>query len=254
MDNVVGEIGGWSISFHWESDQFPEDGTFYVESPDGTETIIAAGISTGDYTFDIDQFNGESMQGTWKIWIADSYGDGGLQATDIEVTITKTYVIYPWLSVDPIAGILEPGGSQLMEVTCNGSILPLGDYEGTIIVTSNDPDFAAIEIPVYFTVDFASGTSSLNESEIIVTNYPNPFTSFTTIDIELLQISNVNLEIYNFSGQKVYAFTNERLSAGRHSFIWKGEDENGIKVKNGIYFYWLNIGHFEKTGKLILMD
>jgi hypothetical protein len=254
VDNVVGEIGGWSIDFHWIADQWPEDGTFWVESPDGTEFIIANGISTGDYFIETDEFNGESMQGTWKLWIADSYGDGGLQATDINITITKTYVIYPWLNVDPLAGIAEPGTSHTIQVTCDGSILPLGDYEGTIWVTSNDPDFATIELPVYFTVDYASEIINVNSNEVQVNNFPNPFTTHTTFDIFLPVASVVELEIYNLSGQKVRTLLNDKLSAGLQSVGWKGDNSQGIQVRSGIYFYRLRIGEYEVINKLILMD
>ncbi|MCD4732269.1 MAG: T9SS type A sorting domain-containing protein, partial [Bacteroidales bacterium] len=184
----------------------------------------------------------------------DSYGDGGHQATDIVVTITKTYIIYPWLSVDPIAGIVEPGGSQTIQVTCNGSILPLGDYEGTIMVTSNDPDFAAIEIPVYFHVDFASEINQFTSNEIQVVNYPNPFSYQTTFDIYLPSSAFVELEIYNFNGQKIHTIMNDKFPAGIQSVRWQGNNSKGSKVKSGIYFYRLRIGKFTVIRKLILMD
>ena len=254
VDDVVGEIGGWAIDFHWETDNYPEEGTFKVESPGGTETIIAAGLSTGDYTFEINQFNGEPMQGTWKLWITDSYGDGGHRATDIAVTITKTYTIYPWLSVEPISGIVEPGGSQNIQVTCDGSVLPLGDYEGTIWITSNDPDFTIIEIPVYFTVDYASATEPVVSNEVQVINYPNPFTDHTAFDIYLPAPSVVVLEIYNINGQKISTLMNDKLPAGLHTVRWNGNNLYGSKAKDGIYFYHLRSGEYEVIKKLILMD
>jgi len=254
VDNVVGEIGGWAINFHWESDQYPEDGSFHVESPEGTDVIFAAGISTGDYTINVDQFNGESMQGTWKLWIADSYGDGGLQATDIIMTITKTYMPYPWLTVDPINGVLEPGESQTIQVTCDGSSLPLGDYDGSLWVTSNDPDFATIEIPVYFTIDFASEINDIASNKIQLVNYPNPFTLFTTFDIYLLSESFVELNIYNFYGQKVHTIINEELPVGLNSVIWQGDDLQGNRAKSGVYFYHLKIGEYEVIKKIILIE
>jgi hypothetical protein len=254
VENEVGEIGGWTIDFHWQTDNWPEEGTFRVESPGGTETIIAVGLSTGDYTFDIDQFNSEQMQGTWKLWITDSYGDGGHQATDIVVTITKTYVIYPWLSVDPTAGSVDPGGSHTVQVTCDGSVLPLGDYEGKIFISSNDPDFAAIEIPVYFTVDYASNIELATSNEIQVANYPNPFIDHTTFDIYLPSASVVVLEIYNFNGQKIRILMNDKLPSGLQSVRWNGNNSQESKVKSGIYFYRLKTGEYEVIKKIILMD
>lgn len=254
ISNVVGEIANWQIDFHWQTDNWPEEGTFKVESPDGTDAIIASGLPNGNYTLNLDLFNGEQMQGTWKLWITDSYGDGGHQATDIVVTITKTYIIYPWLSVDPTAGSIDPGGSHTIQVTCDGSVLPLGDYEGEIFISSNDPDFAAIEIPVYFTVDYASEIKKFTSNEIQVVNYPNPFIDHTTFDICLPAASVVVLEIYNFSGQKICTLMNDKLPSGLQSVRWNGNNSQGSKVKSGIYFYRLRIGEYEVIKKIILMD
>jgi len=254
IDNETGEIANWMISYHWQTDNWPEEGTFRVESPDGTQSIIAAGTSTGDYTISLDAFNGEQMQGTWKLWITDSYGDGGHQATNISVTVTKSYEVYPWLSVAPINGSVAPGGSNTIQAICDGSVLPLGDYEGKIFITSNDPDQSIIEIPVYFTVDFASEVNEFDGSEINISNYPNPFISQTIFNINLPKASDVLIEVYNFNGQKINTLTDEYLNAGNHRILWNGENTNGNKVKSGIYFYKLSTGDFEQINKLILVD
>jgi hypothetical protein len=254
VDDVVGEIGGWSIDFHWETDNWPEEGTLRAESPDGTETIIAAGLQIGDYSIDVDQFNGESMQGTWKLWITDTYGDGGHQATDIEVTITKTYTIYPWLTVEPTEGTIDPTGSQTVQITCNGTVLPLGDYEGTIWVTSNDPDFSTIEIPVYFTVDFASDVVSMENGQIEVKNYPNPFKGSTTFELNLPEAAYVELEVYNYNGQKVQTLIQDKIASGLHQISWNGENNSGNPLTSGIYFYRVRIGDFETQKKIILLN
>jgi len=254
IDNVVGEIANWTINYHWQTDDWPEEGAFRVESPEGTEAVIAAGTSTGDYSISLDAFNGEGMYGTWKLWITDTYGDGGHQATNIVVTITKTYEIYPWLSVDPVSGSVSPGGSNTIQAICDGSVLPIGDYEGKIFITSNDPDQSLIEIPVYFTVDYASGTEDITKSDIQISNYPNPFSNQTTIEIILPESTNVLLEIYNYNGQKIRTLSSEELNAGSFRFTWKGTNDNGNRVKSGLYFYKLSAGNFEQINKLILLD
>ncbi len=254
IDDVVGEIANWKIDFQWQTDNWPEEGTFRIESPDGTEAIIAAGMGTGSYSISLDIFNGEQMQGTWKLWITDSYGDGGHQASNIEVTVTKTYEIYPWLDVTPVSGSIAPSGSNTITVTCDGSVLPLGDYEGTIWVNSNDPDFTAIEIPVYFHVDFASGEDLISKEEIQISNYPNPFEGQTNFDINISEPTFVNLDIYNYSGQKIHSLVNRDLNSGQYTFTWNGDGFSGAKVKSGIYFYRIKANQLEKIGKLIFLD
>ena len=85
-------------------------------------------------------------------------------------------------------------------------------------------------------------------------NYPNPFNPTTTISFDLAQTTTfVNLEIYNMKGQKVKQLISDQLSAGKHSVIWNGNDENGKPVSSGIYFYKLKSGVYTSTKKMILM-
>jgi predicted outer membrane repeat protein len=84
-------------------------------------------------------------------------------------------------------------------------------------------------------------------------NYPNPFNPSTTINYSLKENANVSLNIYNIKGQKVKQLVSEQLSAGQHSVVWNGKDNNGKSVSSGIYFYKLKAGDFQKVKKMILM-
>jgi agmatine/peptidylarginine deiminase len=253
VDNVVGNIGGWSIDFTWNTDQYGYESTFWAESPDGTQAIIASGIADGTYSISLDTFNGEGMDGTWKVWITDEYGDGGHQATDITVTITKTYTIVDWLSVEPASGSLMPDESQTITVTCDGSILPLGDYVGHIYVTTNDPENEYTDIPVNFTVDYASTVNSFAEDGISINNYPNPFEASTTFEIISAENQTLEVTIYNGNGQLIKNLFRETLQ-GQKIIHWDGTNESGQHVRKGVYFYLIRVGKTMQTGKLIYME
>ncbi|MCF8378142.1 MAG: choice-of-anchor J domain-containing protein [Bacteroidales bacterium] len=83
-------ITGWEISYTWITDSYPSEGSFWVESPIGTLVQIAGGQSSGTYTVPLIDFNGQAINGLWKIWIEDNYGDGGHQATGITVSFFYT--------------------------------------------------------------------------------------------------------------------------------------------------------------------
>ncbi|MFH2034812.1 MAG: T9SS type A sorting domain-containing protein, partial [Candidatus Zixiibacteriota bacterium] len=84
-------------------------------------------------------------------------------------------------------------------------------------------------------------------------NFPNPFNPSTTIRFNLPHLSKVNLSIYNLLGEKVMTLIDREMTAGVHSISWNGEDENGIKIGSGIYFYRLNSGQYEQSRKMILL-
>jgi len=84
-------------------------------------------------------------------------------------------------------------------------------------------------------------------------NYPNPFNPTTTINYTLNEYSKVSLNIYNIKGQEVKQLVRDQLSAGQHSVVWDGKDDNGKSVSSGLYFYKLKTDNHEETKKMILM-
>jgi hypothetical protein len=68
----------WSIEYTWLTDGFPEEASFYVLSPSGTKVNIASEEIDGAYNITLNSFLGESANGKWRLWIEDSYGDGGV--------------------------------------------------------------------------------------------------------------------------------------------------------------------------------
>ena len=254
INTVVGEISNWEINYHWQTDNYPEEGIFHVQSPDGTQAVIASGYTTGDYTINLDDFNGEQMQGIWRLWITDSYGDGGHMASDITVTITKTYQLFSWLTVNPVSGSVQPGESSTIQAICDGTELPVGDYEGTLYISSNDPVQDMIQLPVHFHVTIGTGVNSVNNSGIEISYYPNPFSNEMSIEIYFPETTDAMLEIYSMNGQKIKTLVNTPQSKGIHKFTWKGENENGTLVNHGTYFYRLKTRDFEKTEKILFTD
>lgn len=83
--------------------------------------------------------------------------------------------------------------------------------------------------------------------------YPNPFNPSTSISFDLAEKAGVNIEIFNIKGQKVKSLINEEISAGRHSVVWNGQDENHKKVSSGVYFYKMQAGKYIKINKMIMM-
>lgn len=59
----------------------------------------------------------------------------------------------PWLDINPAAGTLSPGQTQLL-VTYNALGLEPGTYEDAFCVASNDPDEPLIGVPVIMNVVF----------------------------------------------------------------------------------------------------
>jgi hypothetical protein len=82
-------------------------------------------------------------------------------------------------------------------------------------------------------------------------NYPNPFNNNTTIDFELNESKQVNIDIYDFSGNHVKTIVNKYYSKGKYSVNWDASSESGTRVANGIYFCVLKADNKQISKKMI---
>jgi hypothetical protein len=84
-------------------------------------------------------------------------------------------------------------------------------------------------------------------------NYPNPFNAATTIGYRLENAADIELTIYNLSGQRVRLLGRGHRTAGQYNAYWDGRDEEGHSVAAGIYFYRLWAGGQELVRKMALI-
>ena len=87
---------------------------------------------------------------------------------------------------------------------------------------------------------------------LLYQNYPNPFSTSTTISFSATDLHPssavamlrrvdrlAQIKIYNVKGQLVKQLSIEN---SKSSIEWDGKDENGNPLSSGIYFYKLEVG------------
>ena len=84
-------------------------------------------------------------------------------------------------------------------------------------------------------------------------NYPNPFNPSTIISYALPKASPVKVVIYDITGKEVKTLVNKEQTAGMHSVTWNGENNNGMMVSSGIYFYRISARLNVQVRKMILL-
>jgi flagellar hook assembly protein FlgD len=82
-------------------------------------------------------------------------------------------------------------------------------------------------------------------------NYPNPFTSSTTVAYSVARQTHVEIAIFNVEGRRVRTLVNHSMPAGRHLVFWDGSDSMGRRVGPGVYFYRLAAGSHVSVKKMI---
>ena len=84
-------------------------------------------------------------------------------------------------------------------------------------------------------------------------NFPNPFNASTTIAFQLAFASQVELAVYNISGQRVRTLISGSLPAGHHRLQWDGRNDRGEPAASGAYLYQLSASDFVATRQLMLL-
>jgi hypothetical protein len=82
-------------------------------------------------------------------------------------------------------------------------------------------------------------------------SYPNPFTGQTSIYFETENDCRVTIDIYNINGKLISRIYDAETVAGIHKAVWSGVDSEGNRVAGGMYFYQLNAGNGQVSGKML---
>jgi hypothetical protein len=174
---------------------------------------------------------------------------------------------------DPIPGI-----DIIVEKTPSGSVSSGGSSDGTGGFTFNnlnDGDYKLfVDIPglnmagsydftisggtVVSNLDFKIGFDSIHPISIItviepiklstsfIKAYPNPFSTSATIELEINEESDVEINVFNLLGEKVEELVNSKIYNGVHKFKFNSKTNS-----SGIYFVKIRINDEQEVLKLI---
>lgn len=78
----------------------------------------------------------------------------------------------------------------------------------------------------------------------------NPFKTEATLSFESYEPTQLVLDLFDPSGRRIRRVVDNRRMTGDRQLIWDGRDARGHEVEPGVYFYRLNVGDEERSGKL----
>lgn len=90
------------------------------------------------------------------------------------------------------------------------------------------------------------------KESLINTIYPNPSAAQFNIVFDLQESTEVDVNIYNLSGQHIKTVFNGKLSYGKQTIVWQGLNEAGDKVNKGMYLAEMTIDGQREVKKLIV--
>lgn len=92
-----------------------------------------------------------------------------------------------------------------------------------------------------------TSVARVQNDDLRLANYPNPFSSSTTIQFQTSSEEWVVLDVFDQTGRKISTLINNVLQAGMHKV-----DFDGSSFPEGLYFYQLKMGTHTETQKLML--
>jgi flagellar hook assembly protein FlgD len=96
-----------------------------------------------------------------------------------------------------------------------------------------------------------TGISGLNDASWSV--YPNPVNDLTTLSFVLPATGNVEIGIWDQTGNQVAQVINGNLQAGSHQVNWNGTGHNGQRLSAGVYYCRYTAGGQTSVKKLVIL-
>lgn len=90
--------------------------------------------------------------------------------------------------------------------------------------------------------------ASVAESHGLRGNYPNPFSSWTSVDFEVATPSDVRISVYNVLGQRVAVLVDGFYGTGLHSASW-----DAATAPSGVYIYEMEVGERKESRTMLLV-
>jgi len=246
----------------------------YPEDPDGASI----------YTFNMDNLHNLSVckvhpqTGEWSevatVEFEEGYLSGGVCMADLwdpmswvliglmrgqdlatdEIGIWHISTRTLWLDCNLDGGEVPPEGEEVVELTFNSGGFPVGTVLSAELLIRHNGRGDSLTIPVTMRVvdprviDADDSFPQVCSEFYLGEPYPNPFNLATTITYGVPFPSQISLDIYNLSGQRIETLFNGKLQAG----IYR---ENLIAgdLASGLYFIKLEGGGKELTGKVLLI-
>jgi hypothetical protein len=158
----------------------------------------------------------------------------------------------PWITLSHSEGQLDVGSEDSVSVSINTLFMGYGDYEGTLVFTTNVGEFI---LPVHLVITILG----IDDDTVIPSifsvseNYPNPFNPRTEFTVSIPEKSHVVVNIYDILGRQVALLAEGDYTAGRYRMEWTGKTDVNAVAPSGVYLLIVQAGNDIITHKMIMM-
>lgn len=135
-------------------------------------------------------------------------------------------------------------------------------YKARQVVAMNELRYFVSNISKTYSLDsnsivtgmrFDGADTKETGSSSLMQNFPNPFIDKTTIRFQMSEPGEIEVSVFNISGERVANLFPGFRSAGISEIIWNGKSDSGEKLPAGVYSYLIRNRSHKYTGKFLLI-
>jgi hypothetical protein len=138
-----------------------------------------------------------------------------------------------------MAGPSALSAGEIATIQLQGADDPADETSGTFRLNGSDAQDLEVQVSP--------------ESFALNGNYPNPFSTATTISYDLKEAANVSIEVYDILGRKVGTLVNKKQSAGSYEVTLNRGSGLGAQMSSGVYVYRIKAGDFTASEKMTVV-
>jgi len=202
-------------------------------------------------------FNPSAINKTMNINTLDTTSLS-LKNLGTDLVIYTTDFLFPdtltpqWISCTACGSGIEANEIQNLTFNLNSHGLQEGNYSCNMKVIYNNVNQTIIPVNLYV-VNNAS-INKLDDKEINLSCYPNPFMYETTIHYSLKERTLADITIYDYTGKEIKKLLPKTyLNKGDYAVNWNARDNNNVYVQQGLYICKLMFGDKMFIRKLIVV-
>jgi hypothetical protein len=241
------EIDGERVLLIWDSD-FSESGftgrpgflaLVPLENPGGAVNMTAMTRDTRPGVQPVPQLDAtqyEALSGLRVPTFASPFFDLRALIGVGEVDLDQGDVVrvaMGWVWAEAVGEVPDPFVPSSPELTPDASFLV--DLVARVRAVRDAYDERLADLPVL--LDFPRGPEAPGpgDHDVVLQNYPNPFTNATTVEYSIAEEGNISLDVFDALGQLVITLAAGNREPATYTVAWDGRSSNGREVPSGVY-------------------
>ncbi len=197
--------------------------------------------------------------GQWEWTVGSPNQDDGIGLMDPLGSNVWTICIDPVSYYSSgVAGPI-PGGASIYAINLffrNETGTDFGyNFSGSYMIIDMTTNPPSSNFPGLTLGNCAVGVPDVSLKDFVMNNFPNPLKSSTQITFNLKEIAKkAQITVYDMIGQPVKKFVWIDLKPGITKANWNGDNDKGIALKNGLYFYTLEVDGAKMMSKRMVIS